>query len=222
MYFVILFGFNFQFTVSAVELGVSRRVAKVVLAAQFCGDLIKSLFQFVELIADVDHPAASCFGEFMHFAFPGVGHANAKITATIGAEQDIDDGIGFLGGLDGIFDFELAAFVLAVGEQNHGLAPYFLGQHFIRRKINRVVQHGAGGIVNGYGAATKAGYSAAARDAAINFHFVERGLQTVNVARVILHQFGLNIEVHHERLVLVGKNLAQECATDLFFHVEDS
>src|ERR1035437_9018484 len=42
LYFVILFGFNFQFTVSAVELGVSRRVAKVVLAAQFCGDLIKS------------------------------------------------------------------------------------------------------------------------------------------------------------------------------------
>src|ERR1700735_5338070 len=79
LYFVILFGFNFQFTVSAVELGVSRGVANVVLAAQFCGDLIKSLFQFVELIADVDHPAASCFGEFMHFAFAGVGHANAKI-----------------------------------------------------------------------------------------------------------------------------------------------
>src|ERR1700734_1430140 len=94
LYFVILFGFNFQFTVSAVELGVSRGVANVVLAAQFCGDLIKSLFQFVELIAANDHPAASCFGEFMHFAFAGVGHANAKITATIGAEQDIDDGIG--------------------------------------------------------------------------------------------------------------------------------
>ena len=93
----------------------------------------------------------------------GVAHAEATVKAAIGAEQHIDDGIGFLRGFDGILDFQLAAFVLAVGEQDHRLPPHFFGQHVVRGKINRVVEHCAGGVVNWDRAAAEAGYSAAAR-----------------------------------------------------------
>ena len=44
----------------------------------------------------------------------------------------------------------------------------------------------------------------------------------MNVAGVILHQFGFDVEVDYERFVLVGENLAQECSADFLFHVEDS
>src|ERR1019366_8844031 len=39
--FVVLFGFDFQFAVAAVEFEIGRRITEVVLAAQFGGDLVE-------------------------------------------------------------------------------------------------------------------------------------------------------------------------------------
>jgi hypothetical protein len=43
LHFVTFFGFDFQLAIAAIELGISRRVAQVVLAAQFGGDLVEGL-----------------------------------------------------------------------------------------------------------------------------------------------------------------------------------
>src|SRR6266498_1122428 len=61
--FVALLALDFQLAVASVEFGVGRRVADVVLAAQFGGDLIEGFSELVELVADVDHAAAGLFGE---------------------------------------------------------------------------------------------------------------------------------------------------------------
>ena len=47
-------------------------------------------------------------------------------------------------------------------------------------------------------------------------------MQAVNVAGVILHQLGVDVEVDDVGLVLVGENLAKERSADFFFHVEHS
>ena len=59
-------------------------------------------------------------------------------------------------------------------------------------------------------------------NAGVDLHFVQSGLQAVNVAGVVLHQFGIHIEVDDVSLVLVGENLAEECAANFLLHVEHS
>src|ERR1700683_4393643 len=138
--FVVFFGFNFQFAVSAVELGIGGGVTEVVLAAEFGSNLVEGLFQFVELVADVDDAASGGLGELAHFAFARVAAQSVRpIKATVGAEQDVGDSIGFQSGFDGIFNFELAAFILAVGEKNHCLPANFFRQHVVGGGINGVV-----------------------------------------------------------------------------------
>src|ERR1700683_2860495 len=66
--FVVLFGFDFKLAVGAVELGIGGSVAEVILAAEFGGDLVEGLAQFVELVANVDDAASRGLGELAHFA----------------------------------------------------------------------------------------------------------------------------------------------------------
>ena len=62
----------------------------------------KAALELVDLVADVDHAAAGLLGKLPHFAFAGV--TKPAVEAAIGAEQDVHDGVGFLGGLDGILN----------------------------------------------------------------------------------------------------------------------
>src|SRR5271166_5260299 len=63
---VLVVGVDFDFAERAVEFGVGRAIADVVLAAQFGGDLIEAFFELVELVSDFDHPAAGFLSEFVH------------------------------------------------------------------------------------------------------------------------------------------------------------
>src|SRR5580658_10993444 len=134
--FIALFGFDFQFAVASILHAIGGGIAKVVLAAQFGGDLVKGLTQFVELVSHVDDAASGGLGKLTHFALAGVPQPVSTVEAAIGTEQHVDDGIGLLGGFDGVLDFELAAFVLTVGEQDHSFAANFLRQHVMRGEIN--------------------------------------------------------------------------------------
>src|ERR1700692_4002873 len=87
-------------------------------------------------------------------------------------------------------------------------------------QINRVVQNRARRVCCGHGTAPGT-RNRAGSEASIDLHFVQRGLQAVNVAGVILHQFGIHVEVDDVGLVLVGKNLVEESAADLLLHIED-
>src|SRR5580704_17535341 len=69
---VALFALDLELAVAAVKLGVVGRVADVVLAAQFGGDLVESVSQLLEVVANIDQPASGLVGEFFHFAFAAV------------------------------------------------------------------------------------------------------------------------------------------------------
>ena len=73
---------------------------------------------------------------------PLIGAAAAVETA-VGDEQDVADGVGFLGGFDGISDLETAAFVFSIGEQDHRLAPDFVAEFVVRGEIDGVIERGA-------------------------------------------------------------------------------
>src|SRR5512141_2075638 len=72
LYLVALLALDFHLTVGSVFLFVGGRVADVVLAAEFGGDLVKGLAQLVELVADIDDAATGLLGELAHVAFAGV------------------------------------------------------------------------------------------------------------------------------------------------------
>src|SRR5579863_740113 len=87
--FVALYILDFDLAVAAVELGVVGSVANVVLAAQFIGDLVESVLQLLEVVADIDQAASSLLGKFFHFAFAVVTHAGGAIKPAVGAEQHV-------------------------------------------------------------------------------------------------------------------------------------
>jgi len=61
-------------------------------------------------------------------------------------------------------------------------------------KINRVIKHRAGRVVSGNRPLSETRYAAAATDdTALDSYFVQRSLQPVNIARVVLHQLGLHV-----------------------------
>ena len=218
---IALFILDLELAVAAVEFRVGRSEADVVLAAQLGGDLVEGLLQLVHLVAHVDHPASGGFGQFAHFGFAGVAAAEPAIKSAIGAQQHVDDGVRFLRRFNRVPDLQLAAFVLAVGQQNHCLAPHFFRQHVVGGQINGVVEHGAGLGRSGYRTAAGAGYWTGGVTG-VDLYRIQRFLQTVNVAGEILQQTGIDVEVDDEGFIFVGQDLFQERATDFLLHVEDS
>src|SRR5208337_1080742 len=69
------FGVNLDLAVSAVKLGIRRRITNAVLAAQFVLDLLKRLPQLVLLIADFDHASAGLLGQLPHFGVAAVAES---------------------------------------------------------------------------------------------------------------------------------------------------
>ena len=53
-------------------------------------------------------------------------------------------GIGALRRFDGVLHLQRAAFILRVGQDDHGLAPGFVGQLVVAREVHGVVKDRAG------------------------------------------------------------------------------
>src|SRR5450755_3126577 len=115
--FVSVFGADFDFAEFAVFGGVGGNVSDAVLAAEFLGNLVEGGLEFFRLIADFNDSAAGFGGEFFHVAIAAV--ATVAVETAVGAEQNVHDAVGFLSGLDGVFDLVLTALVSAVGKQYH-------------------------------------------------------------------------------------------------------
>src|ERR1019366_9486394 len=102
-----------------VLLGLGRCIADVVLAGQVRRDLVEGLPQLIELVANVDHSPAGLLGEFFHVALAVVAHPGRKIPAPVGTQQYVDDRIRLLRRFNRVLNFQPAAFILTIGEQNH-------------------------------------------------------------------------------------------------------
>ena len=64
---------------------------------------------------------------------------------SVGDEDDVDDGVGFLGGFDGGFEGLLRALVAAVGEHDEDLAAGFLAEFVVGGEVDGVEEEGAAG-----------------------------------------------------------------------------
>src|ERR1700761_1628711 len=84
-----------------VDFGVGGGEAGEVLGAKFVLNLIKGLLQLFTVVAYVDDAASGVGGEFLHVTFAGVGEVDAEassVEASVGEEDDVDDGVSFLCG----------------------------------------------------------------------------------------------------------------------------
>src|SRR3981189_2219866 len=81
---------------AVVDLGVGGGVAGEVLGAELVLDLVEGFLELFAVVAYVDDAAAGVFGEALHVGVAGV--AEAAVEAAVGDEDDVDDGVGFLGG----------------------------------------------------------------------------------------------------------------------------
>src|ERR1700687_5034870 len=115
--FVAIFGADFDFAEFAVFGGVGGNVSDAVLAAEFLGNLVEGGLEFFHLIANFDDSAPGFCGEVFYVAVATL--ATVAVETAVGAEQNINNGVGLLRGLDCVLDFVLAALVAAVSEQDH-------------------------------------------------------------------------------------------------------
>ncbi len=80
--------------------------------------------QFLLVVADFNDASTSFFGQLFHVAKT----KTLVPSAAIGDQNDVAHGVGLLRGLDSIADSQPAAFVLAIGKDDHGLATDFVLQ----------------------------------------------------------------------------------------------
>ena len=112
---------------AVVDLGVGGGVAGEVLGAELVLNLVEGLFELLAVVAYVDDAASSVSREALHVGVAGVeAEAATAVEAAVGDEDDIDDGVGLLGGLGGGFEVLLRALVATVGQQDEDLAAGLL------------------------------------------------------------------------------------------------
>jgi hypothetical protein len=167
------------------------------------GDLVEGLLQFLELVAHVDDAPAGLLGELLHLT-----STEALVHAAVGDEQHVHHGIRPLGSLDGVADLQAAALVLAVGEQDHGLAADLARQLFIGGKIDGVVEQSAFRVADGDGTAAQAGQASSAA-AAVDARAIHAGAQVTRVVGEILQQVNVHVEADDERQVLFAQDFAR-------------
>src|SRR5258708_1366670 len=90
--------------------------------------------------------AAGGFGEALHVAFAAVAHAESAVEAAVGDEDDVDDGVGLLGGFRGRLEGLLRALVAAVGKEDEDLAAGLLVELVVGGEVDSVVEEGAAGL----------------------------------------------------------------------------
>jgi hypothetical protein len=117
----------------------------------------------------------------------------------------VDDGVGLLGGLDGLVAGHAAALVHAIGDDDDDFAAHLGFQLFAGGQVNGVVEHGAAGIANsGHGPRRNAA------DAGTDAQLIEPLTQQPRGAGVVLQQFGFFAEADEEGFVLLTQDLGEE------------
>src|ERR1039457_4931907 len=205
--FEILVGeLDVQLAVGAVLGVVEGSVADGVLAAHF---LLQLLEDDVERVLAVDsvNVAAGVVGHSVERAGAGIAHAPTEpaIGAGIGILDAIDDGVGLLGGHDGFFFSEPAAFVNAIGDDDDHFAAHLLLQLIVGGQIDGVIEDRAARAAGGGN-----GARAEAADAGTHAQIVHGVGEQAGGAGVVLQQLGLFAEADEESFVLLLQDLGEE------------
>ena len=143
----------------------------------------------------------------------GVAHAEAAVEAAVGDEDDVDDGVGLLGGFGGGLEGLLRALVAAVGEQDEDLAAGLLAELVVGGEVDGVEEEGAAGVaVAGDGAGAGAGVDGGLVDGAFDF---------AGAVGVVGEQVDVDVEGDEEGLVLGGEDVVEELGAGLLLEGED-
>ena len=200
----------------AVDLGVGGGVAGEVLGAEFVLNLVEGFLELLAVVADVDDAAAGVGGEALHVAGAGVGEVDAEasaVEAAVGDEDDVDDGVGLLGGFGGGLEGLLRALVAAVGEQDEDLAAGFLAELVVGGEVDGVEEQGAAGVaVAGDGAGAGAG---------VDLGVVDGALDLAGAVGVVGEEVDVDVEGDEEGLVLGGEDVFEELGAGLLLEGED-
>src|SRR5437867_13400843 len=133
-----LFHFYLDPAVTAVPRLIGRKIADVILAAQFLADLLERVFQFFHLERNKDSTA--CFlRKLLQDLVPLFARAHAKEAAAVDTDG-VDYSLGSESHFQGLLQRRLARHVLAIGKNDDRLSPHFTDQLFVGDVIDRVIQ----------------------------------------------------------------------------------
>ena len=130
----------------------------------------------------------------------------------------------FSRGGDGFADLVRTALIVAVGQDDHGLAAGLLIHLLVRGHVDGVVEQGAFGCpVDGHRAAADAGNSAGAIAArGVDLGLVHGTGQQARAVGVVLQQIDVHIEGDQEGLVFLAQHLLQEAAARLLLQRQNA
>src|SRR6266851_508134 len=196
---------------AVVDLGVGGGVAGEVLGAELVLDLVEGFLELFAVVAYVDDAAAGVFGEALHVGVAGV--AEAAVEAAVGDEDDVDDGVGLLGGLGCGLEGFLGALVAAVGEEDEDLAAGLLAKLVVGGEVDGVEEQGSsGGAVAGDGTGAGAG---------VDLGGVDGSLDLAGAVGVVGEEVDVNVEGDEEGLVLGGEDVFEELGAGGLFEGEN-
>src|SRR5580692_6204060 len=160
----------------AVVFEFGRRVGERVLAAQLLFNLLEAVGHLFDRWRKEDLAAG------------GLGHIGEDLVAPAAARgpvgaDGIDDGLGALALLDGFVGMDAALVVVAVGDEDHGLAHRLLTA--LAQKL--VAAGGVDGVKK--------------RSAAAGTHAVNAGFESIDVIGPVLLNSGRYVEAHDEGAV---------------------
>ena len=133
--------------------------------------------------------------------------AVAVVESAVDIVEAVDDRVRLLRCFDGLLDLVRAALILAVGDQHQHLAAHLPIELIVRRQINRVVQDGPLGMVDGR---HRPGLQPA--DVRVHLQAVEARAKQPRRTGVVLQQLGVGAEADQERQILLAQYLPEESA----------
>ena len=131
----------------------------------------------------------------------------------VGDKDDVDDGVGALGGFDGGLEGFLGALVAAVGQNDEDFATGLLGELVVGGEVDGVEEKGAARVAV---AGDRAGAGTG-----VDGGLVEGVLDLAGAVGVVGEQVDVNVEGDEERLVFGGEDVAQESGAGLLLERED-
>ncbi len=141
-------------------------------------------------------------GKLLHLPVAGVAEAEPGVEAAVGDQDDVDDGVGLLGGLGGGLEGLLRALLAAVGQHDDDLSSGFGAQLVVRGEVDGVVEMGA--------ADARVAGDAAGADAGVDARLFHGALQLAGGAGVVGQQVDVDVKGDKEGFVLGLEDVLEE------------
>src|SRR6185437_13469864 len=194
----------------AIGVGVGKRVAEKILAAEFVSDIEEGLREIVDAIRK-ENAASGFVGVFLEDFF-ALRQVKFFRSGSVGSDpvvvgaNGVNGHAGAVGHLDGVAQGVVAQIVITVADEDENAADIRIrtrggwrGHQLLAGSVNGVVE----------------------RRAAAGILLLDYGAQLADVVGIVLNDFGLVVERHYERLILVAADYGvKKIHCGIFFEVQ--